>query len=75
MAGNNKAWVAFKTFAPFTKCITKVGKTIVDAEELDLIMLVYNSIKYSSNYSDTTHSLWFYSKHELDTNAFKSFRY
>ena len=31
-----------------------------DAEDLDLVMLMYNLIKYSSNYSETTGSLWFY---------------
>ena len=50
--------VAFKNCAPFTKCITKVdGTTIDDAEDLDLFMLMYNLIKYSSNYSETTGSL------------------
>ena len=35
-----------------------------DAENLDLVMPMYNRIKYSSNYSETTSSLWFYSKDE-----------
>ena len=35
--------VAFKNCAPFTKCITKSdGITIDDAEELDLVMTLYN---------------------------------
>ena len=33
-----------------------------DAEDLDLVMPVYNLIEYSSNYSGTKRSLWFYSK-------------
>ena len=36
--------------------------TTDDAEDLGLVMLMYNMIEYSSNYSDTTVSLWFYSK-------------
>ena len=44
---------------------------------------MYNLLEYSSNYSDTTGSLWFYSKHEaINFNAdirinaiFKSFMY
>ena len=57
--------VAFKNCAPFTKCITKIdGTTIDDAEDLDLVMPMYNLIEYSSNYSETTGSLWFYSKDE-----------
>ena len=44
-------------------------------------MLLYNLLEYSSNYSDTTGSLWFPSKDEAtncsayiaDDNSFKSF--
>ena len=69
--------VAFKNYAPFTKCMIKIdGTTIHDAEDLDLVMLMYNLIEYSSN-------LWFYSKDEPtnfnnyieNTDDFKSFRY
>ena len=57
--------VSFRNCAPFTKCITKVDrKTINDAEDLDLVMPMYNRIEYSSNYSETTGSLWFYFKDE-----------
>ena len=57
--------VAFTNCAPFTKYITKIdGTTIDDAGDLDLVMLMYNLIEYSSNYSDTTGILWFYSKDE-----------
>ena len=37
---------------------------IDNAEDLDLVMPMYNLIDYSSNYSETTGSLWFYSKDE-----------
>ena len=33
------------------------GTAIDDAEDLDLVMPVYNLIEYSSNYSETTGSL------------------
>ena len=47
--------VSFKNCAPFTKCITKIdGTTIDDAEDLDLVMPMYNLIEYSSNYSERT---------------------
>ena len=53
--------VAFKNCAPFTKCTTKIdGTTIDDAEDLDLVMPMYNLIEYSSNCSETTGSLWLY---------------
>ena len=38
--------------------------TIDDAENLDVVMPINNLIEYSSNYSETTESLWFYSKDE-----------
>ena len=40
------------------KCITKIDEaTIDDAEDLDLVMPMYNLIEYSSNHSATTGSL------------------
>ena len=51
---------AFKNCAPFAKCITKIDETTIDdAEDLDLVMPMYNLLEYSSNYSDTACSLWF----------------
>ena len=50
-AHNNPTSVAFKRCAPFIKCITKLdGITIDDAEELDLVMLIWNLRGNSSNY-------------------------
>ena len=34
------------------------------AEDLDLVIPMYNLIEYSSNYSETTGNLWFYSRYE-----------
>ena len=57
--------VAFKSCAPFTKCILKIdGITTDDAADLDLVMQMYNLIEYSSNYSETTGSLSFNSEDE-----------
>ena len=39
--------VAFKFFAPFMKCITKVdGTTIHNAEDLNLLMSIYKLLEY-----------------------------
>ena len=47
--------VAFKNYVPFTKCITKIDETTIDdAENLQLVMPMYNLTEYSSNYSKTT---------------------
>ena len=76
--------MAFKNCASFTKCKAKVDeRTIDEAEHLDLVMSMYNLIEYSSNYSETTGSIWFYSKDEAtdfninleNTDDFKSFNY
>ena len=57
--------VAFKKYAPFTKCITKIDGTTTNVTAyLDLIMSMYSLKQYSSNYFDTTDSSWFYSKDE-----------
>ena len=57
--------VAFKNCAPFTKCITDISDEHVDnADNLDIIMPLYNLIEYSDNYSDTSGSLWQFKKHE-----------
>ena len=75
---------SFKNFAPFTKCITNNdGTTIDNAEDLYLVMPIYNLIEYSSNYSETTRILWFYSKdvainfnNDIANNDnFESFKY
>ena len=56
-ANNNRISVVLKNCALFTKYITKIDGTIInDAEDLDLVMPIYNLIEYSSNYSDTTGS-------------------
>ena len=82
--GHQVTQVAFKNCAQFTKCVTEItGTTIDDAEDLDLVMLMYNLLEYSSNYSETTGSLWFYFKGEathfnidiVNDNHFKSFMY
>ena len=63
IGSNSATQVAFKNCAPFAKCITKTDGTLMnDAEDLDLVMLMYNLLGDSSNYSDTTGSLWIYSK-------------
>ena len=73
---------SFKNCVRFTECIIKVdGTTIDDPECLDLLIPMYNLIDYSSNYSETTGRLSFYSKDEATSfnaditniNNFKSF--
>ena len=51
--------VIFKNYARFTSCITIINNThIDDAHYIDVVMPMYNLIKYSDNYSKTTGILW-----------------
>ena len=57
-AKRNKV-VAFKNNAPFINCISKINGTKIDnAEDLDVLMPIYNLIEYSKNYRKTTGSLF-----------------
>ena len=50
--------LALKNSAPFTSCISKINNTLIDnAEDLDIVMTMYNLIEYGKNYSKTTGSL------------------
>ena len=57
--------LAFKNNAPFTSCILKINNTLIDnAEDLDIVMPMWNLIEYSKNYRKTTASLWNYYRDE-----------
>ena len=57
--------IAFKNNAPFNSCITKINNTlIINAEDSDIVMPMYNLIEYSRNYRKTTGSLWNYYRDE-----------
>ena len=54
-----------KNNAPFISCISKInGVKIDNAEDLDVVMPMYNLLKYSKNYKKTTGSLWNYYRDE-----------
>ena len=60
--------IIFKNCASFINCITKIDGTTTDNDkDLDLIMPMYNLLKYSSNCSDITGNLSFYSE-DVATN-------
>ena len=57
--------LAFKNNAPFINCISKInGVKIDNAEDLDVVMPMYNLLEYSKNYRKTTGSLWNYYRDE-----------
>ena len=62
-ANNTNKKVIFKNCAPFTNRISKIKNTQIDnAEDIDIVMLMYNLIDYSDNFSKTSGSLWQYCK-------------
>ena len=60
---NTNRKVIFKNCAPFINGISEINDTQVDnAKDIDIVMPMYNLIKYSDNYSKTSGSLWQYCK-------------
>ena len=58
-------FLVFKNNTPFTNCILKINNVLIDnAEDLDVVMPMYNLLEYSKNYRKTTGSLWNYYRDE-----------
>ena len=67
VAANTNA--AFKNCAPFKRYVTHVDDVHVEtAENLDIIMLMYNLIEYSDNYADSSGSLYQFKRDESPMN-------
>ena len=59
-----------KNDAPFVSCITRInGELIEDANDLDIVMCMYNLLEYSKNYRETIGSLYNYYRDELSDDA------
>ena len=77
--------LALKNCAPFTKCNLEINDEYVDtAENLDIVMPMYNLIEYSDSYQDSSATLYQYKRdeppeanamNELTTNTSSSFKY
>ena len=58
--------VILKNNASFTSCMSKINCVLVEnAEDLDIVLPMYNSLEYSKNYSKRSASLWNYYRDEL----------
>ena len=65
--------VIFKNCAPFTKCVNTINGTEIDnAQDIDIVMPLYELIEYSDNYSKTSASLWQYYKDDPNDNITQS---
>ena len=61
----NATRLALKNCASFTKCNLEINDDKVDtAENLDIVMLMYNLIEYSDNYQDSSATLYQYKRDE-----------
>ena len=81
----NATRLALKNCAPFIKCNLEINDEHVDtAENLDIVMPMYNLIEYSDNYQDSSATLYQYKRDEppeadavanLTANNSSSFKY
>ena len=61
--------VIFKNCAPFTDCISKINNARVNnAKNIDVVLPIYNLIKYSDNYFKTSGSVWQYQRDKSTLN-------
>ena len=61
--------VALKNCAPFARCVTHINDEHFEtAENLDIIMPMYNLIEYSDNYTDSSGSLYQFKRDESPRN-------
>ena len=64
-AADNNTRLALKNYAPFTKCNLEINDKHADtAENLDIVMPMYNLIEHSDNYQDSSATLYRYKRDE-----------
>ena len=72
---------AFKNNTPVRSYISKINNTLIgNAEDLDIVIPMYDLLEYSNNYSMTSGRLWNYYRDEVDkvnnnSSQVKSFEY
>ena len=65
----NDTRLALKNCGPFTKCKLEINDEHVNtAENLDIVMPMYNLIEYSDNYQDSSATLYQYKRDEPPEN-------
>ena len=72
-AANDHAFVeeklVFKNNTPFINCVSINGVKIDNAQDLEVVMSIYNLLEYSKNCRKTTRSLWNYYRDEPNTGT------
>ena len=73
---SGKITFTLKNNAPFISCITKInGELVENAEDLDVVMPMYNLIEYSKNYRKTNGSLHNYYRDEPNSETMNNMNY
>ena len=68
--GNANTKAAFKSCVPFRRCVNHINDEHVEtAENLDIIMPMYNFPEYSDNYADSSGSLYHFKRDKQNMNA------
>ena len=63
-----------KNNAPFVSCITRINNELIeDADDLDIVMPMYNLLENSKNYRKTIVSLYNYYRDELTNDSNNNF--
>ena len=62
--------LVFKNNATFISCTEKNNNTFLDnAKDLDIVILMYNLLRHSGNYSITLGSMWHYQSNKANDDA------
>ena len=73
---SHKRTFTLKNNAPFISCITKInGELVENAEDLDVVMSMYNLTEYSKNYKKTNGSLHNYYRDEPSSEEENNINY
>ena len=70
--------VIFENCAPFIKCISRINNRDIDtAQDINIVMPMYNLFEYSDNYAKASGSVWQYYKDDPNNNLVdsESFKY
>ena len=68
--------MAFKNYARFTNCISEMNNTQIDnAKDIDIVMPIYDLMKYNDNYAKVSASLWQYYRDRPNDNIADSESY
>ena len=71
-----KKKLVFKNNASFIDCISKTNRVSTDnAEDLNVVMTMYNFLEYCKIYSDTIGSVWAYLRNEPNSDVNGSINY